>query len=396
MENSEKRSILLLNAKVILPEGNIERRSLLLEEGLIARISEEPITAPSATKLQVDGLTLLPGFIDIHIHGAKGVDTMTASAEDLHRVSQFLAQEGVTAWLPTLVPGSDRDNERAVAAIDVLMADQESRAAGARAIGVHYEGPFVNPEQCGALRKQFFRTFAGDSDLESLPVPKAEDAVRMTTLAPEVEGGIELIRDLRRRGWVVSIGHTKADVGVLERAFQAGARHLTHFLNAMPSLHHRAAGPVGWALMHDDVTVDIIADGVHVDPLVLQLVLRCKGARRVALISDAVAPTGLGDGEYRIWDERITVSEGRTRNERGSIAGSVISLSDALRLVRSLGVADADLARLTSTNAAHLLGIDENYGSIAEGKRADLVAVGGSGEVKLTIVGGRIAFDARA
>jgi N-acetylglucosamine-6-phosphate deacetylase len=395
MDNPDHRSILLRDANVILPAGSRECRSLLLEDGLISRLSEESIAAPSATEIQVDGLTILPGFIDIHIHGAQGVDTMSATAEDLLRVSQFLAREGVTAWLPTLVPGSDSDNKKAVSAIDELMANQESRSPAARAIGVHYEGPFVNPDQCGALRKQFFRTYNGDSDLQSMPVPEAEDAVRMTTLAPEIEGGIELIRDLCERGWVVAIGHTKAVIDVLEQAREAGARHITHFLNAMPSLHHRSPGPVGWALMRDDISVDIIADGIHVDPFVLQLVLRCKGVQRVALISDAVAPTGLGDGEYRLWDETITVVEGRTRNERGSIAGSVISLNDAVRLVRSLGVSNFDLARLTSTNAAQLLGIDESYGSIAEGRRADLVALDSSGDVKLTIVGGRIAFDAR-
>lgn len=373
----------------------MERRSLLLDEGLIARISDESIAAPSASRIEVEGLTLLPGFIDVHIHGAKGVDTMSATAEDLHRVSLFLAHNGVTAWLPTLVPGSDEDNQRAVAAIEELMSNQEAKPAAARAIGVHYEGPYVNPDQCGALRKQFFRTYNGESDLQSMPVLKAEDAVRMTTLAPEIEGGIDLVRDLSKRGWVVSIGHTKAGLDVLERAQAAGARHITHFLNAMPSLHHRSPGPVGWALMRDDVTVDIIADGIHVDPLVLQIVLRCKSVRRVTLISDAVAPAGLGDGEYHLWDETISVSEGRTRNERGSIAGSVISLNDAVQLVRSLGFSEVDIARLASTNAAELLGIDGTYGSFGEGKRADVIGVDRSGNVKLTIVGGRVAFYAR-
>jgi N-acetylglucosamine-6-phosphate deacetylase len=393
MQKLDNKPILLPDANVILPDGNVEPRSLLLEDGRIKRISEAPITLSFATQIRVDGLTLLPGFIDIHIHGAKGVDTMTASAEDLHRVSQFLAEQGVTAWLPTLVPGSDSENAHAITAIEGLMGQQERGQAVARAIGVHYEGPFVNPDQCGALRKQFFRTYEAGSALESLPVPKAEGAVRMTTLAPEVAGGIDLIRDLRKRGWIVSIGHTRAGIDVLERAREAGARHITHFLNAMPSLHHRSPGPVGWALMRDDVTLDIIADGVHVDPLVVQLVLRSKGVQRVALISDAVAPTGLGDGEYHLWDETITVSEGRTRNERGSIAGSVISLLDAFRLVRSFGIGGMDLARLTSSNAAEILGIESDYGSIAEGKRADLVGIDDSGKVKLTIVGGRVAFQ---
>ena len=392
MENSDNKPILLHDATVILPDG-VGSRSLLIEDGLIARISPAPITHVSANKVNVDGLTLLPGFIDIHIHGAKGVDTMNADGEDLHHVSEFLAQQGVTAWLPTLVPGSDNENARAIKAIDDLMVQQERGPALARAIGVHYEGPFVNPDQCGALRKQFFRTYKGESDLTSMPVPQSEGALLITTLAPEVQGGIELIRDLRKRGWIVSIGHTKAGIEVLERAREAGACHMTHFLNAMPSLHHRSPGPVGWALMRDDITLDIIADGVHVDPLVLQLVMRCKGVQRVALISDAIAATGLGDGEYRLWGETITVDEGRTRNERGSIAGSVISLHDAMQLVRLFGVADADLAGLTSTNAARLLGIDASYGSIAEGKRADIVGIDDSGRVRLTIIGGRIAFQ---
>src|SRR3712207_774846 len=142
----------------------------------------------------------------------------------------------------------------------------------------------------------------------------------MMTLAPEVEGGVALVEELTRRGWVVSVGHTRAEVELLERARAAGARHMTHFLNAMPQLHHREPGPVGFGLTREDVTVDLIADGVHSDPLMLRLVVRCKTPDGISLISDAVAPAGLGDGEYRVWGETIRVERGRTRNERGSIA----------------------------------------------------------------------------
>src|SRR3712207_4231248 len=179
----------------------------------------------------------------------------------------------------------------------------------------------------------------------------------MMTLAPEVEGGVELVGELTRRGWVVSVGHTRADISILERARAAGARHMTHFLNAMSPLHHRAPGPVGWGLTTDDVTVDFIADGVHSDPLLLKVVLRCKTTRRVSLISDAVAPAGLGDGEFRVWGETITVSGGRTSNERGSIAGSVITMLDAVRLVSALGAPAHEVARMASLNPAPLLGL---------------------------------------
>jgi N-acetylglucosamine-6-phosphate deacetylase len=178
----------------------------------------------------------------------------------------------------------------------------------------------------------------------------------------------------------------------LEAALGAGARHMTHFLNAMSPLHHREPGPIGWGLVCDDVTVDLIADGVHSAPLMLRLVLRCKTPARVSLISDAVAPAGLGDGDYRLWGETIRVREGRTSNERGSIAGSVITMLDAARMTRSLGLSEPDVARVASLNPSRLLGL-EDRGSIEEGKRADLAALDASGSVRLTLVGGRVAFD---
>jgi N-acetylglucosamine-6-phosphate deacetylase len=171
---------------------------------------------------------------------------------------------------------------------------------------------------------------------------------------------------------------------------------MTHFMNAMPPVHHRAPGPVGWGLTHDDVTCDVIADGVHVDASVLKLILRNKTSERVSLISDAIAATGLGDGDYQIWGEKIQVRNGRTQNDRGNIAGSVITMLDAVRMMRSLGVSESALARMASLNPARLLGIADDCGSIEEGKRADLVALDDRGNVQLTIVGGQVVFDAGA
>jgi N-acetylglucosamine-6-phosphate deacetylase len=367
---------------------------VLVSDGRIARITEDEKLADlgGAATLELDGLTLYPGFIDAHIHGSIGVDTMEASHEDLHRVARFLAKNGVTAWLPTLVPAPTQDYRRVVASIGKLMSAQDTLPTASRALGLHYEGPFVNERQCGALRTEYFRAYRDVSDLDELPALDAGGAAHMITLAPEIEGGVELIRELASRGWVVSIGHTRADTDVLERARQAGARHMTHFLNAMSPLHQRAPGPVGWGLLQDDVTVDLIADGVHSDPLMLRLVLRCKTSHLVALISDAVAPAGLGDGEYKVWGETISVRDGRTSNERGQIAGSVITMLDAVRNVRALGLSETDIARIASHNPARLLGIERDYGSIEEGKRADLAALDSDGRVRLTLVGGRIAF----
>ncbi|HWS85461.1 MAG TPA: N-acetylglucosamine-6-phosphate deacetylase [Pyrinomonadaceae bacterium] len=383
--------LLLKPARVVLPERVAEGASVLVEGGRITRVGGDD-SASGARVLNLEGLTLYPGFIDVHIHGSVGVDTLEACREDLSRVALFLAREGVTAWLPTLVPAPDEDYRRAVAAVEELMRAEDASEPAARAVGLHYEGPFVNERQCGALRTAYFKTFARGDELDGLPTLNVEGAAHMITLAPEVEGGTALVSELVRRGWVVSIGHTRADIETLEAARAAGARHMTHFLNAMPPLHHREPGPVGWGLLRDDVTVDLIADGVHSDPLMLSLVLRCKTPGRVSLISDAVAPAGLGDGEYKVWGETIAVERGRTRNERGSIAGSVISMLDAARRVRALGLSEAELARVASLNPARLLRLDDARGSIEEGKRADLTALDDSGRVRLTLVGGRVAF----
>ncbi len=408
--NSE---LLLRNARVVLPNGVVDGVSVLIEGDRIARITDtpEPEVRHYDSDQDLRGLTLFPGFIDVHIHGAVGVDTMEATAEGLNRVSEFLVSQGVTAWLPTLVPAAPENYQSAVDVIEQLIHEQSSagdekqsgrlrshqqgsRSIGsARVLGVHYEGPFVNTAQCGALRSAYFRSFSSVSDLESLAVPNDKTSARMMTLAPEIEGGLNLVEELNERGWVVSIGHTRADTGVLDGAFQAGAHHLTHFMNAMAPLHHRSPGPVGWGLSRDDVTCDVIADGVHLDPVMLKLLVKLKTSDRLTLISDSIAAAGQGDGDYRIWGETITVKNGRTRNERGSIAGSVITMFDAARMMRSLGVAETDLARMTATNPATLLQVDDDCGSIEVGKRADLTALDAAGNVRLTIIGGRVAYQ---
>lgn len=395
MKGSADNTVLLRNARLVEPKRIVDKASLLIQDGLIKQIFYSETSLSEAT-VDLAGLTLFPGFIDVHIHGAVGVDTMEASADLLRKVSDFLATQGVTAWLPTLVPGPVADYARAVQAIDQLMTEQnggQGSARGAKVLGVHYEGPFVNTAQCGALRSEHFRSFSTMSEIDDLPVPEDPNAVRMMTLAPEIEGGVELVQELNSRGWIISIGHTRAELDALNRAFAAGARHLTHFMNAMPSLHHRSPGPVGWGLSRDDVTCDIIADGIHLDSAMVELLLKLKTSERLTLISDSIAAAGQGDGEYEIWGETISVTDGRTRNTRGSIAGSVITMLDAVSMMRSLGASDMDVARMSATNPARLLRIDDRYGSIEEGKRADLVALDESGNVRLTLVGGEIAFD---
>lgn len=360
--------------------------SLSIEGGIITAIGTG--FSPQSRVTSIDGsgiLTLLPGFIDIHNHGAVGVDVNEADVDGLVSIAGFLAKSGVTAWLPTLVPDSDAVYRRVISAIDRLMELQIDRPI-AQAVGVHYEGVFANEKMCGALRPEFFKRFSGN---EITTLPRLKHGVHMTTFAPEVENGIELVRALRASGWIPSIGHTRADIETLDRAFDAGAKHVTHFFNAMTGIHHRDVGIAGWALTKDDVTFDIIADGIHVAPRMVKFACRTRGVSNSMLISDSVAPTGLGDGTFDLWGEKITVENGRTRNERGSIAGSVITMADAVKMAKRLDFSYPEIAAMASQNPARLLDLGDR-GEIAVGKRADLVAIDSEGNIAWTMVGGQL------
>jgi N-acetylglucosamine-6-phosphate deacetylase len=295
------KTLLLKNANVVLPDREVQGGSVLIEEDRIVSLETES----GGEVIDLAGATLLPGFIDVHIHGAVGVDVMDATAADLREASEYLASQGVTSWVPTFVPASDESYRHAIAAISEAI----SFGGGARVLGVHYEGPFVNTAQCGALHTEYFKSYASVDDLNSLPLPSS--GVRMITLAPEVTGGIELVRELKLRGWVISIGHTRADVKILDAACEAGAHHMTHFMNAMAPLHHRSPGPIAWGLSRDDVTFDCIADGVHLDPFMLRLLLKVKGTSGISLISDAIAATGRNHfGQERSHCQRIRKHRG--------------------------------------------------------------------------------------
>ena len=383
------QSLLLENANIIAPGQNAENISISIDHGKISESVGK--IAPGAEVLDLSNITLYAGFIDVHNHGAVGIDCNNANSDELHEVSKFLAKNGVTSWLPTLVPDSSENYQKSIDAIDELMQTQDAREPAARVLGVHYEGPFVSEKQCGALRVRYFRDFTKGDEISSLPKLKTAEARHLITLAPEIPGGIELIKKLTAGGWVVSIGHTRAEVETLDAACAAGARHLTHFFNAMTGLHHRNLGVVGWALTNEEMGFDIIADNIHVHPQIVELAVKTKGPEKVTLISDSVSPTGLGDGRFEIWGEKISVVKGKTQNERGSIAGSVITVLDAVKNLLSLGFSASEVSQMAAANPAKLLGIESETGTIEVGKRADLVAVDAAGNVKLTIIGGRIA-----
>ena len=399
MEHTSFRS-----SRVVLPDLVSSVSSVGVTNARIGELSgDRAVSDPD-----YESVTVFPGFIDVHIHGAAGIDVNEADADGLLQIAAFLAKNGVTAWMPTVVPDSDENYRRTIDELDRLMELQKGKAV-AQAVGVHYEGVFANEKMCGALRPEYFRDAkerttpsAQSGDHPSFVrrgasgLPRLQNGVHMTTMAPEIDGGVELIEELVADGWIVSIGHTRADAETLERAYAAGARHMTHFFNAMTGVHHRDLGVAGWGLAKRDVTFDIIADGIHVHPDMVRVACRSKTPDNVSLISDSVAPTGLGDGEYALWGETITVEDGRTQNERGSIAGSVITMHDAVRRMLSLGFSEVEVAKMASTNPGRLLGLNDR-GAIEVGKRADLVGIDAAGNIAFTMIGGQIVFaEARA
>lgn len=380
-------NLLLRNADVVFPNQKISQKEIFVENGIITPSASEN-SSPDET-FDLSGLSLFAGFIDIHNHGAVGVDVNEASADGLREVGKFLAREGVTAWLPTFVPDSDENYRKGIVAIEEVLKTQ-SAEPHAQIIGVHYEGVFANEKMCGALRPAFFKSFQNGDEIKHLP--RLKSGAHLTTLAPEIENGIALIEELTKHNWIVSIGHTRADTATLNRAFEAGARQVTHLFNAMTGVHHRDIGVAGWALTRKDVSCEIIADGRHVAPEMLEFALDCKTSDNLMLVSDSVAPTGLGNGNFELWNEQISVVGGITQNERGSIAGSVITMLDAVRMYRSFGTDDVEISKMASLNPAKVLGAESNRGSIETGKRADLTAIDENGNVKLALIGGNIAF----
>ncbi|MFP5262330.1 MAG: N-acetylglucosamine-6-phosphate deacetylase [Blastocatellia bacterium] len=399
--------LLLHNARLVSQSG-IERGGVLIRQGRIAHIfadQDKPAGVSLYESIDVRGAYLAPGLIDIHIHGSDGVDVQDADTVRLAKLSEFLLREGVTGYFVTFVPTDERGYRDAIAEVNAYIGRQDEAAQDqphqvrARVLGIHFEGPFVSHDKCGALKREHFRTYDGDPRSLEVFAPAGAAGGRssapLMTLAPEIEGGLDLTRELAARGARPFIGHSAADPGTLDAAAEAGARHITHFPNALDPLHHRKPGPVAWGLVRGDVSLDCIADLHHVHPLMLRLIYQSKTAGRMALISDAIQPAGLGDGEFSVWGEAITVRNGATAladgPARGTIAGSVITMRQALRNVAGIGVPIHDALRMASLTPARAAGVDRDFGSIEVGKRADLVSFDEVLTIQFAIIGGRIA-----
>ena len=386
----------LHHCRAVTPQGLIEAAAITIADGRIVASGPATDQPSGGEALDLDGLTLLPGFIDLHIHGAGGADAHSGQIAEL---AAFLPRCGVTAFLPTLAADAEGRTSAALRATASAMARQAAGTlpATARILGAHLEGPFLNPARAGAIPPECM--FPAEPDRLTRLLAAAPDVVRLMTIAPDIAGALDLIPLLVEQRIVASLGHTAADYDLVVRAIDAGARHTTHLFNAMVGIGHRAPGTAGAALTDDRATIELIADGHHVHPAILALAVRAKGAARVALVSDAVGPAGLPAGEYDWLGRRVTSDGEVVRLPDGTLAGSLGTLDRALRVITAplpagAGAGLADAAQMLSTTPARILGLDRK-GRIAPGYDADLVAIDDALNIRLTIVAGEIAYDGR-
>ncbi|MBL8045589.1 MAG: N-acetylglucosamine-6-phosphate deacetylase [Anaerolineales bacterium] len=336
--------------------------------------------------INASGLHLLPGFIDIHVHGGNGHELMDATPDGLLAMARFFAQHGVTSFLPTTWTAT---REAITRALNLVAERLGPVPGGATILGAHVEGPYLNPEKCGAQDVSLIRRAARDEALEFLET----GVVRLLALAPEFPENHWLIEECTRRGITVSAAHTAATYAHMHNAVRLGLRHATHSFNAMLGLNHREPGTVGAILTRPEINCELIADNVHVHPAVQNLLLKAKGPRGVILITDAVRAAGLPEGDYQIDTRTVRVQGGAVRLPDGQLAGSVLTMETALKNFRqATGLSLPEAWPTTSLNAACAIGVAERKGSLEVGKDADLVLLDEAGNVRTTVVEGVVVF----
>lgn len=383
--------LLFINARVVGADSAIERGWLATSDGIITGFgpgTPDPELSRERQLLDLDGATLLPGFIDVHVHGAVGHEVMDADPEGLRAMSDFFATHGVTSFLATTWTASAASTLRA---LEVIAEVRASGTDGAQLLGAHMEGPYLSAAKCGAQDPAEVRA----PDLEEARRFLDTGTVRLMTLAPELTGAEALVRLCGQHGTRVSIGHTEASFEQVQDAVGWGARHVTHTFNAMPPLHHRRPGPVAAAMLIPELLAEMIADNHHVHPAVLAAFTAAKDADGVVLVTDALRPTGLNGGDFEIGHRRAVLDGGVVRLTDGTMAGSVLTMDVALRnLMQATGWPLTRLWPTATRNAALAAGVADHRGAIARGFAADLVVVGADIDVRMTVVAGRIVHTA--
>jgi N-acetylglucosamine-6-phosphate deacetylase len=389
--------IALTAQSLFTPLDRVENPLLLVEDQHVVEVTSRaarPIPA-GARVVDFGDAVLAPGFLDIHIHGAGGHDVMEANPASLSAVEQLIAQHGVTGYFPTTVTAPVDQILSALERLATAIEDSERSGKQKRApdglranpLGIHLEGPFISHGRPGVHPP-------GDLQLPTLALferfwQAARGHIRIMTIAPELDGAPEVIADAAKRGVCVSMGHSDADLEAARAGVVAGTRHATHTFNAMRPLHHREPGIVGEVLTNPQLTADIIADGIHLHPSIVQLFLEAKGKENAVLITDAISATGMPDGRYPLGSFEVDLKDGKALYN-GRLAGSILTLDVAVRNVMRFAHWDLQQTLRTATlNPARVAGL-ANRGQLQPGAPADIVVLSQCGEVRNTIIRGQV------
>lgn len=378
------------NVKVYLHGKGIVTTSVGIEKGKIAYIGDDATKITNALPF-LDGEVLLPGFIDQHVHGAKGSDAMDGTVKDLETIAGALASEGTTAFLATTMTQSPENIKKALSAVKEYKEFNSKN--GAEVLGAHLEGPFISLKHVGAQPKEYVATPSIEVFDEYNAV--SGNSIKIVSLAPEEDGAEELIRHLDKVGVVASIGHSDAGYAVIEKARSWGLKNVTHTYNAQKGLHHREVGAVGSAMLFDDLNCEAICDTIHLSIPAIKLLIKNKPHGKFTLITDAMRAKHLADGISELGGQEVIVKNGEARLKDGTLAGSTLKMNDAIKnLVLKCDVPFLDAVDFATVNPANNLNVLDSQGTIEVGKRANFAVLDGEFNVRLTVRDGEIIYKA--
>ncbi|AVQ21658.1 N-acetylglucosamine-6-phosphate deacetylase [Fusobacterium necrophorum subsp. funduliforme] len=377
--------MVLKNVTMILFD-RIFKGDIRIKGSHISEIEENLVENEKEEVLDLEGKLLIPGFIDVHIHGADGADAMDGSIESLQKISKYLASKGTTNFLATTLTSSKEMLKKVLSCIGEV---QNQEMEGANIFGAHMEGPYFDVEYKGAQNEKYIKMAGMEEIQEYLSVKK--DLVKLFALSPN-SNNLDIIRYLVKEGVIVSVGHSAASFEQVMAAVEAGLSHATHTFNGMKGFTHRDPGVVGAVLDSDEITAEVIFDKIHVHPEAVRVLIKTKGVEKVVCITDSMSATGLPCGRYKLGELDVNVVDNQARlSSNGALAGSVLTMDKAFRHLLELGYNLMDAVKLTSTNVAKEFHL--NTGMIRVGKDADLVVLDEKHEVKMTIVKGKIKYS---